>query len=399
MLTGNLPIHLPSLGILEIIDCPEMQASLPKASTICQLKLRNCREDILRELPIHVTKKLTIGGFDSVFMGGLPSTLKTLKIMNCTKLGLPTNLYYPCLEILKLFGCGSLQSFPMDLFLNVKDLTILNCSNLKSITVAESVTVALSSLSISYCESLILLPDKMDMLLPSLTRFLIKECTNIKRLPEGGLPSSLNDFMIRNCEKLVESRMGWSLQNLASLRYLTIEGGSKDVVSFPEKGLLPTNLISLEISEFPNLTSFDSNGFENLTSLTNLSVSNCQKLERMPEEGLQHLTSLEGLVIQSCPKLECMLEEGLQHLTSLSVLLIIDCPLLMKRRWKRKAKEWRRKLECMLEAGLQHLTSLSSLLIIDCPLLMKRWRKRRKAKEWCKLAHIPIKKVDGELIE
>ncbi|KAG6671287.1 hypothetical protein I3843_Q001800 [Carya illinoinensis] len=421
-LTGDLPIHLPSLGILEIIDSPKILASLPRAPAICELKLLNCNQDILRELPIHVKKMLTIGGFDAVDMGDifshmslpvgvLPSTFKTLEIWSCKKLGLPINLDYSWLEVLFLFNCDSLRSFPMDLFPNVKDLTIEICTNLESLTVVEQHQhdlVALSSLRISQCpnfvsfprgglhatnlgvlhilscENLGSLPDKMHMLLPSLTQFYIEYCKNIETLPEGGLPSSLNKFVISDCEKLVESRMGWSLQNLASLRQLTIYGGSKlDVVSFLEKGLLPTNLKNLSINDFPNLTSFNKNEFVNLTSLESLTIQKCPKLERMPEEGLQHLTSLKRLSIYSCPKLERMPEEGLQHLTSLERLYIEDCP----------------KLERMLEEGLQHLTSLKYLGINDCPL-KRRWWKRGKGKEWRrKLAHIPFKTVDGELIE
>ncbi|XP_040994365.1 putative disease resistance RPP13-like protein 1 [Juglans microcarpa x Juglans regia] len=233
-LTGDLPIHLPSLGILQIIDCPKMLASLPRAPAICQLKLINYAVD----------------------MGGLPSTLKTLEINNCKKLGLPTNLYYSCLEVVYLINCGSLRSIPMDIFLNVKDLRIRSCTDLESLTVAEQVhqhdLVALSSLrisecpnfvsfprgglhatnlgilEISYCESLRSLPEKMHMLLPSLTEFSIEGCKNIETFPEGGLPSSLNEINIWNCEKLVESRMGWSLQNHASLRNLMIRGGPED---------------------------------------------------------------------------------------------------------------------------------------------------------------------------
>ncbi|KAG2671099.1 hypothetical protein I3760_14G117900 [Carya illinoinensis] len=436
-LKGDLPIHLPSLGILEIIDCPKMLASIPRAPAICELKLTNCNEDILRELPIHVEKMLTIEGFDAVDMGCLPSTLKTLEIRNCKKLGLPVNLGYSYLEVLELFECDSLRSFPMDLFPNVKQLQIWTCTNLESLTVAEQHQhdlVALSSLIICscpnfvsfprgglhapklgdlhilICESLRSLPDKMHMLLPSLTQFYIRDCKNIETLPEGGLPSSLNEFIIRNCDKLVECQMGWSLQNLASLRYLTIDGGSElDVVSFPKQGLLPTNMKDLSICDFPNLRSFDTNEFKNLTSLEGLYIENCPKLERMPEEVLQHLTSLKSLHISNCPKLECMLEEGLQHLTSLSELCIDNCPLLMERRCRKRRKGNKSlhisvcpKLECMLEEGLQHLTSLSELCIDNCPLLMeRRCRKRRKGKEWRKLlAHIPFKLiVDGEVID
>ncbi|KAG6679194.1 hypothetical protein I3842_14G118600 [Carya illinoinensis] len=322
-LMADLPIHLPSLGILEIIDCPKMLASLPRAPVICELKLANCREDILRELPIHVTKKLTIEGFDTVDMGdffshmslpvdGLPSTLRTLEINNCKKLGLPTNLDYSCLQVLYLFGCDSLRSIPMDLFLNDKDLKIRSCTDLESLTSLRS------------------LPDKMHMLLPSLTRIFILWCANIETLPEGALLSRLNKIDISFCEKLVESWMGWSLQNLASLRKFNISGGLEDVVSFTKKGLLPTNLINLRISDFQNLTSFDKNGFENLNSL-------------------------ESLTIVNCPKLDCMLEEGLQQLTSLSDLRIsLYCPLM--KRWWQRIKERKR----MAQAACSHPLQISS---------------------------------------
>ncbi|XP_018856673.2 putative disease resistance protein At3g14460 [Juglans regia] len=342
-LTGDLPIHLPSLVILKITDCPKMLASLPRAPAIQQLILKDYEVD----------------------MGGLPSTLKMLEIDSYKKLGLPTNLYYSGLEYLNFSNCDSLWSFPMDLFPNLRRLEFRKCRNLEYLTVAEQDQhdlVALSSLSINECPNFVSFPDKMHMLLLSLTQLWIELCTNIETFPEGGLPSSLNELCIWDCEKLVESRMGWSLQNLASLRNLTIGGGSKlDVVSFPKKGLLPTNLISLGIHEFPNLTSFNKNGFENLTSLKSLYITECQKLECISKEGIQRLTSLENLTIRNCPKLEyCMLEEGLQHLTSLSFLEIENCPLLTKRRWweRRKGKEW-----------------------------------------WHKFAHIPIKKVDDELIE
>ncbi|KAG7947872.1 hypothetical protein I3843_14G116600 [Carya illinoinensis] len=337
-LMADLPIHLPSLGILEIIDCPKMLASLPRAPVICELKLANS--------------------------DGLPSTLRTLEINNCKKLGLPTNLDYSCLQVLYLFGCDSLRSIPMDLFLNVKDLKIRSCTDLESLTVAEqhqhdlvdlsSLTIKgapaglekqpirlssrkpkiastnLENLRIHYCESLRSLPDKMNILLPSITRIFILWCANIETLPEGGLLSRLNKIDISFCEKLVESWMGWSLRNLASLRKFNISGGLEDVVSFTKKGLLPTNLINLRISDFPNLTSFNKNGFENLNSL-------------------------ESLTIVNCPKLDCMLEEGLQQLTSLSDLRIsLYCPL-MKRRWQR-IKERKR----MAQAACSHPLQISS---------------------------------------
>lgn len=126
------------------------------------------------------------------------------------------------------------------------------------------------------------------------------------------MPSNLNSISVFGCDKLVASWKAWGLQKLPSLRSLFI-GGTEDVESFPDFGLLPTSLISLSI-EFSNLKSLD-------------------------REGLQHLISLEELQITRCPELKYMPEEGLP--TSISILRIHGCPLLEKQWKKRKGKEWR----------------------------------------------------------
>jgi hypothetical protein len=95
--------------------------------------------------------------------------------------------------------------------------------------------------------------------------------------------------------------MGWGLQKLTSLRELEIDGKSKDVVSFPEPGLLPSCLTSLTILKFPNMKSLDKRGLQHLTSLQQLYVWNCPKLKSMPKEGLP--TSLSIIKIESCPLL------------------------------------------------------------------------------------------------
>jgi len=248
-------------------------------------------------------------------------------------------LEWSYLEKLKLDRCDSLKSFPLDLFPKLSNILFWRCHNLESLTIPEHyehdlVTVKidisycpnfgsfpkeglrapnLTSLFMDNCGSLRSLPNKMNILLPSLQDLIVKYCPEVESLPEGGLPSNMKRIDISQCDKLVASRMGWDLQNLPFLTSLTITG-IPGVESFPEEQLLPTNLTSLSISNFPNLKSLDK-GLQLLSALENLRISNCPKLKYMPEQGLP---------------------------PSLSILYISDCPLLKKEWQGKKGKEWRK---------------------------------------------------------
>ncbi|XP_062174506.1 putative disease resistance RPP13-like protein 1 [Alnus glutinosa] len=348
-LTGELPIHLYSLSKLNIIKCPQLVSPLPLTPTIRELELSNCNEMLLNELPTGM-EKLVIKGFnalESLPKGmidsdcGLRSALKTLCIFECKKLELSTHLDYSSLEKLCLWNCGSLKSFPLDLFPKLYHIEIYRCTNLESLTVPKHyehdlVTLHidisscpnfesfprgglcapdLTSLSINYCKNLKSLPEKMHILLLSLQHLRIKYCLEVESFPEGGLPSNLNSIDIMGCDKLIASWMGWGLQNLPILKHLSIGGKNEDLESFPEAQLLPTSLTSLSVEDFPNLKCLD-------------------------KKGLQHLIALEELHIWSCPKLKFMPEQGLP--ASLSILRIRNCPLLKKERQSKKGKKWRK---------------------------------------------------------
>jgi hypothetical protein len=83
---------------------------------------------------------------------------------------------------------------------------------------------------------------------------------------------------------------------------LYIGSKSEDVVSFPERGLLPSSLTYLHILGFLNLKSLDKNGLQHLTSLQGLTVHDCPKLNYMPDEGLP--PSLSFIKIKECPLLK-----------------------------------------------------------------------------------------------
>ncbi|KAG2675063.1 hypothetical protein I3760_13G166900 [Carya illinoinensis] len=356
-LTGEFPIHPSYLSRLVIVECPLLVTSLPSAATLRQLELRDCNESLFMEFPMGL-QKLTIGGFDalesiperlmdfnsscleelkisgchsltSLSNGGLPSTLKILKIEDCRKLELPMHWNYSSLETLRLENsCDSLQSFPLNLFPNLESIELNGCRNMESINVPQQLeldcvsfptgglrALKLGKFRILNCQSLTSLPNKMHILCPSLWLLHLNNCPEVESFPEGGLPSKLVLIDIKNCDKLFASRRGWGLQNLPSLQVIGIGGNYKDVDSFPEAGLLPTSLKYLYIGGFPIMKCLD-------------------------YKTLRHLTSLDELAIYSCPQLKFIQEEGLP--ASIYKLRIDDCALLEKQLQSRKGKAWRK---------------------------------------------------------
>jgi hypothetical protein len=104
-LRGGLPVHLPSLIKLEILECPQLVATLPRAPSVHELGLRHCNEVLLKELPTKL-RKLVIEGFDAleslpIGMVASNNCLQRLEIRNCMKLELPTHLNFSSLERLE----------------------------------------------------------------------------------------------------------------------------------------------------------------------------------------------------------------------------------------------------------------------------------------------------------
>lgn len=100
--------------------------------------------------------------------------------------------------------------------------------------------------------------------------------------------SNLQRLLISFCPKLTGSRRDWGLHELLSLKELVITGDLEDGESFPEKGLLPSNLHSLSLRDCPNLRRINYRGLLHLYSLTSLSFVNCPSMsfQVMPKDGL-----------------------------------------------------------------------------------------------------------------
>lgn len=167
----------------------------------------------------------------------------------------------------------------------------------------------LVSLWVENCDQLKSLPNRMQYV-SSLQELYLKSCPGIMAFPDGGLPINLESLRIANCENLMLC-LDMELHRLISLRSFSIRG-CRGLVSFPGDWLLPTSLISLGISELPDL--------------------------RTMSEGVLHLTSLEKLEIRECHKLLSLPEQGLP--VSLSFLEVWKCPMLIKRCMKEKGEDW-----------------------------------------------------------
>ena len=120
------------------------------------------------------------------------------------------------------------------------------------------------------------------------------------------------------------------------------------------------------------------------------------------------LPSLLYLKLWFCPELESFSEGGLP--SNLQILEIISCEKLFLRRMEwglqslhslREIRIWYdgREVGSFPEEALLP-PSLIGERILDiymCPLLEKRYR-RKNGKEWRKISHIPIIRIDNEVI-
>ncbi|WKA01830.1 hypothetical protein VitviT2T_020087 [Vitis vinifera] len=423
---------------IEILDVSQW-SQLPMAPH--QLSIRKCDyvesllEEEISQTNIHDLKIYDCSFSRSLHKVGLPTTLKSLFISDCSKLAflLPElfRCHLPVLESLEIkdgvIDDSLSLSFSLGIFPKLTNFTILDLKGLEklSILVSEGDPTSLCSLSLDGCPDL----ESIELHALNLESCKIYRCSKLRSLnlwdcPEllfqrEGLPSNLRELEIKKCNQLTP-QVEWGLQRLTSLTHFTITGGCEDIELFPKECLLPSSLTSLQIVELSNLKSLDSRGLQQLTSLLQLKIRNCpelqfstgsvlqhlislkrleidgcSRLQSLTEVGLQHLTSLEMLSIENCPMLQSLTEVGLQHLTSLECLWIDNCPML----------------QSLTKVGLQHLTSLktlgickcrklkyltkerlpdslSYLFIYKCPLLKKRCQ-FEKGEEWRYIAHIP----------
>nr|XP_027107008.1 putative disease resistance RPP13-like protein 1 [Coffea arabica]XP_027107009.1 putative disease resistance RPP13-like protein 1 [Coffea arabica]XP_027107011.1 putative disease resistance RPP13-like protein 1 [Coffea arabica] len=343
-LIGEFPKQLSSLRRLEISGCDKLViqngrlnifkgdiqlSSLHelKISHLKDLKLLSpelCKLTSLEELEIQ-----DCGSLLPFPVNYLPASLKSLECYRCDKFDLKSQSWQGRnLELLTLHHCQSLKVVLLGSFPMLKRLSINHCKGIEMLLVPpcgigdQSSLTSLQSLmpfpegglpapnvtgiSLSFCEKLKALPERMESLLPSLLHLNLFSCPELECFPKGGLPSSLQSLDISNCKKVMSCRREWGLEKLPSLINLSI-GGTDEIELFPEKDwLLPSNLKTLLLMDHKNLKMLNYSGLRHLTSLQLLYIRNCTRLQSLPEEGLPaFLTNLE---IRACPLLKPRLE-------------------------------------------------------------------------------------------
>ncbi|GMP43180.1 hypothetical protein CsSME_00012643 [Camellia sinensis var. sinensis] len=275
-----------SLGELRIKRCPSL-VSFPETrfpSTLRKLVVDKCKA--LKSLSGWIMQNgnnnnlevLQVTGCPSLtYLGGVPTTLKHLKIWWCEKLEQllveeATRIEYPLLEYVDIWHCQSLKYLPEGWF----PLTSLQRLAINSCPAGGGI--------VSY------FIDKGNFL------------TNLTSLSISNIKTSKppSEWNFHKFSSLIEFRIGGAV--IVQEEYL-------EVSSFPMDGmLLPSSLIKLCIWSFSNLESLSSKGFENLNFLESLFIGDCPRLASFPEQGLP--PSLLHLCIYECPILKQQFETG-----------------------------------------------------------------------------------------
>ncbi|KEH33017.1 putative P-loop containing nucleoside triphosphate hydrolase, leucine-rich repeat domain, L [Medicago truncatula] len=139
-LTKFLPQHLPSLQGLVIIDCQELEVSIPKASNIGELQLVRCENILVNDLPSKLTSAVLYGNqviasyleqilFNNAFLKRLNVGAIDSANLEWSSLDLPC---YKSLGFLSIRNWHSSFPFSLHLFTNLKSLYLYDCPQLES---------------------------------------------------------------------------------------------------------------------------------------------------------------------------------------------------------------------------------------------------------------------------
>ncbi|KAL9448628.1 hypothetical protein AB3S75_016001 [Citrus x aurantiifolia] len=249
---------------------------------------------------------------ESLEVGNLPPSLKSLSVWGCSKLEsiaerLDNNT---SLEDICISYCENLKILPSGLhnLRQLRGITIKSCGNLVSFPEGGLPCAKLTELQISDCKRLEALPEALHNLSSLQTLRIGGELPSLEE--DDGLPTNLQSVYIWGNMEIWKSmnERGRGFHRFSSLRELIIHGCDDDIVSFPleDKRLgtalpLPASLTSLRISFFPNLERLSSS-IVDLQNLTELRLYGCPKLKYFPEKGLP--SSLLQLEIGGCPLIE-----------------------------------------------------------------------------------------------
>ncbi|XP_044500775.1 putative disease resistance RPP13-like protein 1 [Mangifera indica] len=313
-----------SLDYMSISNCPTLKCLSLEGQSFAELKtleIWNCPLLISLsprgELPAAI-KHLQIWKcteFTTLVRDKLPEMIEFLQIDRCPKLESIAGRFHNNLSLrfVRISNCKKLQSFPDGLqsLSGLHGIEINDCPSLVFFPQG-GLPTSIFSVSIRNCEKLGALPGSMNKL-NCLQELTIHKCPRIRSIPAESLPINLTSLSVENQNTSESSLVDWKLQRLRSLKHLSILGCSDAVCFPPEKMILPSSLIKLDIQNF-------------------------QKLKDLFPQGFESLTCLEHLLIGECPLLASLPKGGLP--SSLLQLRIFGCPVLEKRCRRNKGKDW-----------------------------------------------------------
>ncbi|KAH9684698.1 putative disease resistance RPP13-like protein 1 [Citrus sinensis] len=287
----------PSLKQLDIYNCDNIRTLTVEEGIQCSSSSsRRYTSYLLEDLVIWECPSLTC-----IFSKNeLPATLESLEVGN-----LP-----PSLKSLRVNFCSKLELIAerLDNNTSLETISISNCENLVSFPEGGLPCAKLRTLKIYDCKRLKALPKGLHNL--STLQYLTIGGALPSLEEEDGLPTNLHFLKIEGNMEIWKSMIerGRGFHRFSSLRELIIRGCDDDMVSFPleDKRLgtalpLPASLTSLTIFSFPSLERLSSS-IVDLQNLTQLDLGDCPKLKYFPEKGLP--SSLLRLNIAGCPLIE-----------------------------------------------------------------------------------------------
>ncbi|GAY66499.1 hypothetical protein CUMW_249240 [Citrus unshiu] len=321
-LTYIAEVQLPlSLKRLDIQRCNKIRTLTVEEGIQRSSSSRRYTSSLLEKLEIERCRSLTCifsknelpATLESLEVGNLPPSLKSLSVWLCSKLEsiaerLDNNT---SLETISILGCRNLKFLPSGLhnLRQLQEIQICSCRNLVSFPEGGLPGAKLRTLDIYDCERLEALTKGLHNL-TSLQELTIGRGVELPSLEEDGLPTNLHSLTIDGNMEIWKSVIEWGrgFHRFSSLRHLAIKGCDDDMVSFPPEDIrlgtalpLPASLTSLTISRFPNLERLSSS-IVDLQNLTELNLVDCPKLKYFPEKGLP--SSLLRLYIDECPLIE-----------------------------------------------------------------------------------------------
>ncbi|KAF7147090.1 hypothetical protein RHSIM_Rhsim03G0031500 [Rhododendron simsii] len=346
-LIRDLPKKVPSLVRLEIKECPGLEASLPRTTSIRELVLEDCQGLKLEWQGVPSVETLEISSFGSLtkFESELLTltNMKELKLEKCPRLlsfpkGMVPSTSCPPAACSQASGPSTDQAVGLEksfnnlkeLINNLKELIIWRCERIKKLVVpSTSCPLAarsqasgpstsgpsanqavgpeksfnnLKELSIWWCSELVLpLSVEMGYCNTSLDRLSLDGCQSLKSLPLGLFPKLrfLKFFECANFETLLIPEE-IELKNLASLEYLYFIS-CNNMVSFLRGGLPATNLALFSVTSCHKLKALPEQMHTLLPSLQSFYVNFCPEIESFPEGRLP--SKLNCLDISGCKKL------------------------------------------------------------------------------------------------